>query len=925
MKHLLVFAKRGRRLAAAAVATLAITVASPSQGKLSGGWLLRLADANRNGQVEKLEWAKFVERVAGGDALDTRAVLAARITAEYDVDADGVWSVEDLQKHFASLDRDKSGSLGTAEVGRAGGALREGSVARVLARFADANTDGKVSAEEWSAFIEKQRAKAKGKDLVELRRLLLEEEPRIDRALAEARPGAFTWKVALLTFESALDIDGNGARDADDLRAAFRRQDRNADGTLSAEELRARAQSVRPVRGPRTRVVAGDAPCMPWQRSLEDALELQKRTGKPLLICVNVDGESACERLARGRYRSEDFAKLAQGFVCLLACPTRHSLRDYDDLGRRIIDPKFGRVTSYEHIAIEPTLYEKYFAGRRVAPRHVGIDRNGKRLFDIFLTGSLAPIDAALRKHGVANAGAKAPKRATLAELLGSPDAAYRDELEERFARGESAERAWIARRCLDASRRVQHPELLRMALRDEKSSVRAAAARAMSAHPSGASIEYFPLAFARCEEARARASLLRGLHVLARNAAAESATRKRATALLRRYAWGAAPALPDVAAAWAARDGTLAPLPTPEELDALGEELGKVERALREKADDPALQLKRAFLNVRYARIRIAQQQNPSLFLDDAKDAAARALALEESARGHALLAWACHLSGEMDRAALAADAALPGIADGLSELAAEALWISIDARIRAVYAAIRDGRGWPDLWPQQVRQRASTLLAHPRARVAQATAIATFWRTIECYAEQHAALRRALLRFPSEGKLHEQLRSTSLYLAGAAGLRADYEKLRAEKRVDASSATLAWYAGFAALTGAERCVRNSDGRSGALCYAKAAMDFERSAELQEEFRSSADWYSCVAQAGLARVEAEIGNFDKAETAIHLACLAGNKARFAAKDGLGRTARSSLDAALRLMRSRIDAERSAELTKSVAEAAARE
>ena len=38
-------------------------------------------------------------------------------------------------------------------------------------------------------------------------------------------------------------------------------------------------------------------------RSLEDGLALSQAGGKPLLVCVNNDGEPASEALARGRYR----------------------------------------------------------------------------------------------------------------------------------------------------------------------------------------------------------------------------------------------------------------------------------------------------------------------------------------------------------------------------------------------------------------------------------------------------------------------------------------------------------------------------------------------------------------------------------------------------------------------------------------------
>ena len=94
-------------------------------------------------------------------------------------------------------------------------------------------------------------------------------------------------------------------------------------------------------------------PLMPWQRSLEDALALVEATGKPLLICVNMDDEKASESLAFTRYRDPQFVRMVEGFVPLLVSPNRRNPRDHDDRGRRIPDEKFGRLVNSEHIDLE--------------------------------------------------------------------------------------------------------------------------------------------------------------------------------------------------------------------------------------------------------------------------------------------------------------------------------------------------------------------------------------------------------------------------------------------------------------------------------------------------------------------------------------------------------------------------------------------
>ena len=56
-------------------------------------------------------------------------------------------------------------------------------------------------------------------------------------------------------------------------------------------------------------------PLIAWQRDLDDAIALQRATGKPLLICVNMDGEPASESLAGVHYRDPEFAALTAGFI----------------------------------------------------------------------------------------------------------------------------------------------------------------------------------------------------------------------------------------------------------------------------------------------------------------------------------------------------------------------------------------------------------------------------------------------------------------------------------------------------------------------------------------------------------------------------------------------------------------------------------
>ena len=62
-------------------------------------------------------------------------------------------------------------------------------------------------------------------------------------------------------------------------------------------------------------------PLIRWQRTWEDAVRLSQQTKKPILVCVNMDGEIASEHYAGVRYRDPEVAKLfaSSGQICIVA------------------------------------------------------------------------------------------------------------------------------------------------------------------------------------------------------------------------------------------------------------------------------------------------------------------------------------------------------------------------------------------------------------------------------------------------------------------------------------------------------------------------------------------------------------------------------------------------------------------------------
>lgn len=143
-------------------------------------------------------------------------------------------------------------------------------------------------------------------------------------------------------------------------------------------------------------VVAPDDTQIHWQRSLEDALSISAAQKRPLLVAINVDGESGSDRIVTERYRDPRFVQWTRSFVCVVASVSRHNSRDFDERGRRIPCPRLGEVTCGEHVALEPILFDRYLGGERVSPRHAVVQTDGTKSFDVFLLFDMADLDARL-------------------------------------------------------------------------------------------------------------------------------------------------------------------------------------------------------------------------------------------------------------------------------------------------------------------------------------------------------------------------------------------------------------------------------------------------------------------------------------------------------------------------------------------------
>ncbi|MEM7305914.1 MAG: hypothetical protein AAF682_04555 [Planctomycetota bacterium] len=793
--------------------------------------IVERADANRDGDVAAEEWAGFLGDL-GGDLegnLDRDKVLGRLFYA--DLDGDGAMTRDDVVRLVSG---ERAGSARTASPGN-----------WMLPALADTDANGEVTDGELLAFLT-EYCDVEGEVTDEL---LIGWVQRIQAMPPPEDRGAITPPVALASFGPVLDSDRNGRLTLDDLNALHRTLDANGDGKVEAAELTA-PPSPAATRRTDWRVSSADrerVPLMPWQRTLEDALQLVEATGKPLLICVNMDGEAASESLAFGRYRDPAFVELASGFVPVVASPDRREPRERDDRGRRLHDRRFGRLLNSEHIDIEPLLYEAYFNGNRVAPRHVGVSPTGEILFDLYLLQDLSIIDGKLREFGVPSPPSPAPSSLSEAELLASPDAANRAELERRFVEAGEDARAMLAGLALSAERATQHPELIRLALRDSSEKVRRAAARAVALHSEAAPADEAIRAYGAAGEAGVRGKLAASFGSLATLAALD------------------APSAHVDPARWKL---LLAGAPTPpaetvtlEAFEATVERLDALDAALREAPDDGELLVRRAEEVARMARIQLGLGGNPTFFLQDAVAACDDALThVPDDARALGLRAWSIYMQGDIDPAADAAVAAVRALErDSGSALAADVLGVLANARTRQIYGA----GGNPDpAWVSDAHAAFEALLAHPASTEAHRTTYLDLLGSLSAFHLQGSALRDGLARDPLSERLHGYLRFQVLRDRGARALEAAYEAEPLASAPDWARPTLDWYHGLATLIAAEQDVQNRDAEAARAAYARSGLLFARSAEAEPGFASSSAHYQCLVLTGLSRLQAEDGRW---------------------------------------------------------------
>ena len=583
-----------------------------------------------------------------------------------------------------------------------------------------------------------------------------------------------------------------------------------------------------------------------WQRTLADAEALSRATGKPLLVCVNMDGEMACERFAGTKYKTPSFVELTDSFIPVIASPQRHSKVDHDGSGQRVECPRFGRVTCGEHMRIEEPVFRRFFDGKRYAPRHVGVSflagdqgdqgDQGEVLFDRYLDSDLRAVDRALRSHGKTE-GRSADLPAAVAER----DATYRAQVEAGYKEADPAERAKMVEATLRAE--VPQAELLRLALHEETPELRQLAANALAKIEGLRDIELVLLALAQESDPGRRQNLVAALKDRAPDDPRTMREIKVSNVLR-------ADSLLDHARWTMAFEGDDNPVALDDRAYLEAEMADLLRDASRLGKDAVrSLQIAQGYLGL--ARWGLAEGGGPGYFLQDAESNAqdARRLGADE-ARVDAVRAQIAWLDFRQDEAGSLARSAVRQLDPQKRRREAFAtLSVLAAARTRSILAA--NAGEWNEAWASEALSAYPILESHPGSTAAQWASHIDLLNALNLKAERDRLLSRGLERFPVASELHERLRSRIIERRGIAGLEDDYKERRASA---ADPAGHDWFTGYATLVMAEDHRRGKRWDEAQRAYERAKGHFASSAGGNPEYEASCTHFQAMALAGQAQ-----------------------------------------------------------------------
>lgn len=628
-----------------------------------------------------------------------------------------------------------------------------------------------------------------------------------------------------------------------------------------------------------------------WQRSFEDALRLARETNKPILVAVNMDGEIASEHYAGVRYREPESAKLFESYVCIAASVYRHTPRDFDAQGKRVVCPRLGSMTCGEHIRAEVELYDKYFDGVRVSPRHLVLEPDGARSSDVYYAWDTASVLTSIRK-GAEN---RPPPRERpqgdlpLAERASSRDSLDRDRIEAQYVQGDREQRRALLE-AVRAQRVTDQVDLLRIAIFGLDLELARLARQVLAQSESEAAVDLIADALkiplseaerallvaaserlsAKYPRAHTLTAVHQGLGQQSRWIDLQAVSKSQYEARSREIA--------DPGANLNARANAATSEPADADAQlALAESLLVRARAPDTKANFAPLLMEDARASV------LAAQKLLETSASDTQRwrlAAVRALLAassgdQEAARAHAVEA----VEGGM----LRADANAPSLLD---ETQVAVVGLFAQARQGAIRGAYRARTSWPPEWLADVNAAYAFLAQHPLSTAEHLLSLYDFLRWIGAGLRANAVLDAALARFPDSARVHERVREKALWESGPEGLEATYSALLSGL---GANRALERHAGYASLVAAEHHRRAAELDAALESYARAIEAYERHLAAQPEARVEADHFVAIGLAGRARIALERGDLPLATNEL-VACFARSPSSAASPDGLNIT-----------------------------------
>lgn len=632
-------------------------------------------------------------------------------------------------------------------------------------------------------------------------------------------------------------------------------------------------------------------PCLlTFQRTWEDAVAVAKESGRPILVCINMDGEIASEHYAGVRYRSPEIAPLYEPYVLVIASVYRHTPRDHDDQGRRILCPRFGSVTCGEHIDIEPGIFEKFCDGQRVAPRHICVELDGSESYDVYYANDTASVFQAIRE-GIEKRPPLPPPivrgdRPVL-ERVASRDVRDRAAVEAAFAGGSPEERKSL----LEAA--TNHPDvaqvdLLRLAIfgLDPDRSREARKALAGLETPDAARLVSDAMRVPM--EAAEREALLKALQTMGTKSplarwlsTVQQGLLGRSTSVDPQTWWEAASRREQQATSpW--HDGA--------GLAVHMEERAQASKATQESPD--------AHLDLAEISLLLAVQE-PDGFGDPRRARFFRRHMLESALseiaaaerlgakgwRADSVAALALYHDGKEAEAYPRAEAAVKAIPAGDASWASMAVvTVFAESRWKAIKAAVREEKPWQSQWLADLHAAYSLLLRHPLGTDGQ---VAWHYDFLAWLGADHRAQRvldEGLGRFAESTALHERLRDRILKESGPDGLEAYYAKMLEERKEGGRVGALA---GGASVVAAEHHRRMGRFEEALDCYGRAISYYESAIAGDPAEREAADRAIALVHAARARVLLELKQEGKALEAM-LASFARSPSSAGTRDGMG-------------------------------------